>query len=76
MNRIKIILSQKGLKQTWLSEKLGKSYVVVNAYVQNRKQPSLNTLFEIADILNIDVRELINPNKHLKNEKKANTAVH
>lgn len=76
MNRIKIILSQKGLKQTWLSEKLGKSYVVVNAYVQNRKQPSLSTLFEIADILNIDVRELINPNKHLKNEKKANKAVH
>lgn len=63
MNRIKEVLEQKGIKQTWLAEKLGKSYNMVNAYAQNRQQPRLETLMEIADILDIDVKELIISNK-------------
>ena len=63
MNRIKEVLEQKGIKQTWLAEKLGKSYNMVNAYVQNRQQPRLETLMEIAEILDIDVKELIVSNK-------------
>lgn len=63
MNRIKEVLEQKGIKQTWLAEKLGKSYNMVNAYAQNRHQPRLETLMEIADILDIDVKELIISNK-------------
>jgi len=63
MNRIKEVLEEKGIKQTWLAEKLGKSYNMVNGYVQNRQQPRLETLNEIADILNVDVRELIISNK-------------
>ncbi|MEZ7495818.1 helix-turn-helix transcriptional regulator [Leeuwenhoekiella aequorea] len=63
MNRIKEVLEEKGIKQTWLSEKLGKSYNMVNGYVQNRQQPRLEILNEIADILNVDVRELIISNK-------------
>lgn len=63
MNRIKEVLEQKGIKQTWLAEKLGKSYNMVNAYVQNRQQPRLETLMEIANILDIDVKELIISNK-------------
>ena len=59
MNRIKEVLEQKGIKQTWLAEKLGKSYNMVNAYVQNRQQPRLETLMEIAEILDVDVKELI-----------------
>lgn len=59
MNRIKEILEQKGIKQTWLSEQLGKSYNIVNGYVQNRQQPRLEVLFEIAKILEIDPKELI-----------------
>ena len=35
MNRIKELLKEKGIKQKWLTEKLGKSYNMVNAYVQN-----------------------------------------
>lgn len=61
MNRIKDVLSEKGIKQTWLAEKLGKSYNMVNSYVQNRRQPSLEDLNEIAQILNVDVRDLIKP---------------
>jgi putative transcriptional regulator len=63
MNRRKEGLEQKGIKQTWLAKKLGKSYNMVNAYSQNRQQPRLETLLEIAEILDIDVKELIISNK-------------
>ena len=63
MNRIKDVLEQKGIKQKWLAEQLGKSYNMVNAYSQNRQQPRLETLIEIAEILDIDVKELIISNK-------------
>lgn len=59
LNRIKEILDEKGIKQTWLAEKLGKSFNTVNAYAGNRKQPSLEVLNEIARILQIDIKELI-----------------
>ena len=63
MNRIKHILQKKGIKQTWLADRLGKSFNTVNGYVQNRQQPRLEVLNEIALILDIDVRELIMPTK-------------
>ena len=59
MNRIKEVLEEKGIKQTWLAEKLGKSFSIVNAYVCNRRQPSLDVLFEIARILQVEPQELI-----------------
>ena len=59
MNRIKEVLKQKGIKQTWLAEKLGNSYNMVNGYVQNRQQPRLEILFEIAKIPGVDPKELI-----------------
>ncbi len=64
MNRIKEVLEEKGIKQTWLAEKLGKSFSIVNAYACNRRQPSLAVLFEIAKILQVDVKDLIIGNKH------------
>ena len=61
MNRIKEVLKEKGIKQIWLADKLGKSYNMVNGYVQNRQQPRLEVLSDIAKVLNVDVRELIKP---------------
>jgi putative transcriptional regulator len=66
MNRIKEILKEKGIKQIWLADKLGKSYNMVNGYVQNRKQPRLEILMSIAEILDIDVKDLIISNKETK----------
>jgi putative transcriptional regulator len=66
MNRIKEVLDEKGIKQTWLAERLGKSYNMVNAYVQNRQQPRLEVLYEIAEILEIDVKQLLQSNKVTK----------
>ena len=62
MNRIKEVLSEKGIKQTWLADKLGKSYNMVNSYVQNRRQPSIECLYEIAEILNVEAKELLKNN--------------
>jgi transcriptional regulator with XRE-family HTH domain len=59
MNRIKEVLEEKGIKQTWLSNKLGKSYNMVNSYVQNRRQPSIEILFRISEILDIEPCELL-----------------
>ena len=63
MNRIKEVLEEKGIKQTWLAEKLKKSYNMVNSYVQNRRQPSIEDLNRIAEILDVDVRNLLVGNK-------------
>ena len=59
MNKIKIVLDQKGIKQKWLAEQLGKSFNMVNSYVQNRTQPSLETLYGIASILGVEIDELL-----------------
>ena len=59
MNRIKEVLEEKGIKQIWLAEKLGKSYNMVNSYAQNRRQPSIEDLFKIGEILNIDAKDLL-----------------
>jgi len=60
MNRIKDVLEEKEITQTWLAKELGKSYNMVNSYAQNRRQPSIEVLFDIADILKMDVRQLLN----------------
>jgi transcriptional regulator with XRE-family HTH domain len=63
MNRIKEVLEEKGIKQIWLAERLGKSFNSVNSYVQNRKQPRLEVLGEISKILDVDIKDLIVSNK-------------
>lgn len=59
MNRIKEILEEKGVKQTWLADRLSKSYNMVNSYVQNRRQPSIDDLYRIAEILGVEARQLL-----------------
>jgi len=59
MNRIKKILEIQGRTQKWLSLSINKSYPVVTNYCNNNKQPSIETLFDIAKVLDVDVRELL-----------------
>lgn len=63
MNKIKEILGVKGLSQTELADKLGKSFNMVNLYATNKIQPPIPVLYQIAEILNIDVRELLVSNQ-------------
>lgn len=72
MNRIKEVLEEKGIKQTWLAEKLGKSYNMVNGYVQNRQQPRLEVLYEIAKILNVQVNALLVEIDNIQDNKNGN----
>jgi len=44
LNRIKEVLDEKGIKQTWLAEKTGKNFSSINAYACNRQQLSLEFL--------------------------------
>ena len=63
LNRIRVVLADKGISQTWLAKKLGRSFSTVNAYVCNRSQPNLTTLLEIAQLLSVDMKELITNEK-------------
>ena len=67
MNRIKEVLNEKGIKQTWLATKLDKSYNVVNGYVNNARQPSVEVLYKIAELLDVSVKELLIENKEFEN---------
>lgn len=59
LNRIKAVLEIKGISQTWLAKKLNKSFSMVNAYACNRNQSNLTTLQKIAEILQVDLKDLI-----------------
>jgi putative transcriptional regulator len=69
MNRIKEVYDEKGIKQTWLAEQIGKSYNMVNDYVQNRQQPRIEVLYDIAKILDVNVKDLLIDNDIKKNKK-------
>lgn len=66
MNRIKEVLEEKGIKQTWLAEKIGKSFSQTNANVCNRRQPSIELLYEIASLLGVEAKDLLVDNIELK----------
>ena len=59
LNRIKAVLAEKGISQTWLAKKMDKSFSMVNSYACNRIQPNLETLQQIAEILQVDLKDLI-----------------
>ena len=63
LNRIKAVLSETGHTGKWLAEQLGKDPVTVSKWCTNTSQPDLLTLTEIADLICVNVRELIVSNK-------------
>ena len=56
-NLIKEHLKKRGITQTWLAKKLDKSFNSVNSYVCNRTQPNFETLLQISQILNVDMKD-------------------
>ena len=66
MNRIKEVLEERELSQIWLAKQLGKSYNMVNSYAQNRRQPSIEILFRIADILDVEAKDLLKEKRLIK----------
>lgn len=68
LNRIKDVLEEKGISQTWLAKKLNKSFNSVNSYVCNRSQPNLETLLQISQILKVGMKDLIADQEQIKPE--------
>jgi transcriptional regulator with XRE-family HTH domain len=66
LNRIKEILEEKQLTQGQLGEIIGKSFETINAYCGNRRQPSLELLYEISTALKCSVKDLLVDNNELK----------
>lgn len=61
INRLKVVLVERKKTSKWLAEALGKDPATVSKWCTNTSQPSLETLIEIAKVLEIDARELIVP---------------
>ena len=59
LNRIKVVLAEKGKSNKWLAEELGKGQATISKWCTNAAQPSLENLIEIAKCLEVDVNELI-----------------
>ena len=59
MNRIKEVLKERGISQTWLAKKVDKSYNTVNEYARNVRQPSIEDLYRIAKVLDVSAKDLL-----------------
>ena len=62
LNRLKVTLVERNKTSKWLAEQMGKSETTISRWASNKSQPSVEQLFAIAEILNMDVRELLNTN--------------
>lgn len=69
LNRIKSVLAEKGHTNKWLGEQLGKYFTTVSRWCRNEQQPSLETLDEIAKILDVDISELLTRTKRKSKNK-------
>ena len=63
LNRIKVVLVEKQKTNRWLAEQMGKSENTISRWCSNKSQPSIAQLQEIANLLDVDVRNLIMPTK-------------
>ncbi len=63
LNRIKVVLVEKQKTSKWLAEQLGKGEATISKWCTNRSQPSIETLVEIARVLNVDVKDLLQSTK-------------
>lgn len=63
INRLKVILVEQKRTGKWLAETLGKNEATISRWCTNETQPSLETLLDIAKVLDVDIRELINISK-------------
>ena len=63
LNRLKVVMAEKDLSNTWLSDRLGVSQATVSKWMTNFSQPNLETLIKISKVLNVDLNELVRPDE-------------
>ena len=59
LNRLKVVVVEQGKTGKWLAEQMGKSTCTVSKWCSNTVQPDLKTLNDIANVLQVDVKDLI-----------------
>ena len=59
INRIKVMLAEKEKTNKWLAEQVGKDPATISKWCTNTAQPSLEMLFQIAKVLNVEVKDLL-----------------
>ena len=59
LNRIKVVLAEKNLQNKWLAEQIGRDQATVSKWVTNSAQPNLETLIKIAQVLKVEIGELV-----------------
>ena len=59
INRLKVVLAEKIRTNKWLAEQLGKDPGTVSKWCTNTMQPNLETLVEIAKVLEVDTKDLL-----------------
>lgn len=59
LNRIKVVLAEKNLQNKWLAEQIGRDQATVSKWVTNSAQPNLETLIKIAQVLKVNLNELV-----------------
>ncbi len=64
INRIKVVLVEKKRTGKWLAEQIGKDPATVSKWCTNTSQPDLPTLTKIANILDVDIKDLLNSTKN------------
>lgn len=60
-NRIRVALADKQITNHWLAEKLGVTDMTVSRWTTNKNQPSVSQLIEISKVLNVDIKDLLEP---------------
>ena len=68
LNRIKVVLAEKNLQNKWLAEQIGRDQATVSKWVTNTAQPNLETLIKIAQVLRVDIGELVRTNDSVVEE--------
>ena len=68
-NKIKVALAERDLSNKWLANKLGKTEMTVSRWVSNKYQPTIETLYKIAFVLEMEAKDLLSPIETLSNNK-------
>ncbi|MBO5629800.1 MAG: helix-turn-helix transcriptional regulator [Aeriscardovia sp.] len=68
LNRIKVVLAEKNLQNKWLAEQIGRDQATVSKWVTNTAQPNLETLIKIAQVLRVEIGELVRTNDSVVEE--------
>lgn len=66
INRIKVVLVEKKRTSKWLAGELGKDPATISKWCTNSSQPDLQTLTKVAQLLDVDISELLNKAEKLQ----------